>query len=249
MDHIFLGVDGCRGGWIVAVIHNNRFINWEVFETIQDLWSKYGTSPLNASRILIDIPIGLVERGLNTRECDAFARSVLKRPRSSSIFNPPCRSALYAKDYDLANKINRKFTKKGISIQAWNISKKIKEVDLFLRQNLYLNRIIWESHPEICFWALNQKKSMKNNKRSKAGIKERLTLLKNWMNKCEITIETDLLSYGNFSSKKVQKDDKIDSLVLALTATGLIGDFKTFPENPTFDELNLPQRIVYSEIS
>lgn len=124
MDNIFLGVDGCRGGWIAAVIYCNSFITWEVFRTIQDLWSKYGNPPLNASRILIDIPIGLVERGFVSRECDKLARISLKRPRSSSIFTPPCRSALYAKDFEHANQINRKCTKKGISIQTWNISKK-----------------------------------------------------------------------------------------------------------------------------
>ncbi|RLI61352.1 MAG: DUF429 domain-containing protein [Promethearchaeia archaeon] len=248
MEHLFVGVDGCHAGWIVATIYENSLINWEIFPSFKHIWSKFEEPPLQASRIFIDIPIGLVTKGSLPRLCDQQARKALGRPRSSSIFSPPCRNALFAKDYAHANLINRKYTKKGLSIQAWNISSKILEINNFLHQNLLINRILWESHPEVCFWALNKKQRMIYNKKTKAGFIERKSLLVNFMEINDFFIEADL-SFNKFSPQQAQKDDYLDAWVLALTATGRGGVLRTFPDPPTFDDYNIPQRIAYLEVS
>lgn len=236
-----IGVDGCKGGWIAAKISPDNHLSFTLFSSITRLWRQLG----DTARILIDMPIGLTDCKKTPRECDRLARKALGRPRSSSVFPPPCRNALYAKTYDQANQINRKHTLLGLSIQTWNISSKILEIDLFLRQNLRMSRVLWESHPEVCFWALNGRCSMKFNKHKPAGYQERLQILKDISQHLHLHVDFD--SYINkFPRSQVQKDDLLDAWVLALTATGKVGAFQTFPENPTFDAMHIPQRIVYS---
>lgn len=36
----------------------------------------------------------------------------------------------------------------------------------------------FEVHPEVCFWALNQRRAMKHNKKTKEGIAERIAFLR-----------------------------------------------------------------------
>ncbi|MHA1674321.1 MAG: DUF429 domain-containing protein [Promethearchaeota archaeon] len=236
-----IGIDGCKAGWILAKISPEKHLSFSLFSTIKLAWNQME----DAARILIDIPIGLIERSGKPRECDRLARKALGRPRSSSVFPTPCRNALYAKTYEKANELNRKFTKKGLSKQAWNISAKILEVDLLIRQNLRVNQVMWESHPEVCFWGLNRQISMRFNKRKKAGFQERLDILERASKRIHLRVDIDSVLH-QFPRSQVQKDDILDSWIMALTATELFGTLKSFPENPTFDAQNIPQRIVYS---
>ena len=57
------------------------------------------------------------------------------------------REALEAPTYQLGNQINKSISGKGISIQAWNIGHKIKEVNQFLSQSHLYQKKMSESHP------------------------------------------------------------------------------------------------------
>ena len=56
---MFVGVDGCRAGWIALGLEATG--NWQVniFLDVSSLWNHHR----GASLILIDIPIGLKARG------------------------------------------------------------------------------------------------------------------------------------------------------------------------------------------
>ena len=99
----------------------------------------------------IDIPIGLLD---GSRACDKGARTLLKRPRGSSVFPAPCRAALHAETYKEASAVNRQRTGRGLSQQAWGIAPKIKQVDDAITPEC--QQWAFEVHPEVCFWALNQ---------------------------------------------------------------------------------------------
>ena len=233
----FLGIDGCKAGWVSAIISNENNLEFTVFSSIKEIWALYS----DAIRILIYIPIGLIHRGSEPRLCDKLARKVLKWPRSSSIFSPPCRNALYTKNYEKANEINHKWTKKGLSKQAWYISSKIGEVDQFLSRNMLINQILLESHPELCFLALNNQKAMKFNKKTSKGFQERLLILK----KHSSNMEYDLAEImSKYPKKLVQPDDILDAWVMAITASHDLSALQSFPESPDFDSRNLPMRIV-----
>jgi len=108
-----------------------------------------------------------------------------------------------------------------------------------------MNQVLWESHPEVCFWALNNQYSMKFNKHKPAGYQERLQILEDISQHLHLHVDFDII-ITQFPRSQVQKDDLLDAWALALTATGRVGPFQTFPEIPTFDAMHIPQRIVYS---
>jgi hypothetical protein len=84
---------------------------------------------------------------------------------------------LRARDFAEALAINRQCTGRGISKQSWLIAPKIRAVDDLLQADCRLRGVLRESHPEICFWALNDAKPMRHNKKTQEGRDERMALL------------------------------------------------------------------------
>ncbi len=233
----YIGVDGCKIGWFyTAINHGNE---WEigVSENIEKLWETLK----NASLILIDIPIGLPFKG--PRTCDLEARKLLGRGKTSTVFPPPCREALAAKTYEEACEINKKVLGKKISLQTYHISKKIKEVDDFLLNNLNARRIIRETHPEICFWTLVGGRSMRFSKKKKQGYSERLEVLKKVFPPTESIVDAALKKYMR---KGVAKDDILDSIAAAVVAISQANSLVTIPDTPEEDAMGLQMEIVYS---
>ena len=168
----FSGLDGCRGGWIAVIINQFNGKPPFIIQKIPTIDAFIQQFP-DCDRILIDIPIGLRDAGGIPRSCDQLARQLLHPNRTSSIFTPPCRQVLAVKEYPEANLVNRLHTGKGLSKQTWNIIPKIKEVDAFLHSHKrYIERLL-ESHPEVCFWALNNQHAMDFYKKSLIGREER----------------------------------------------------------------------------
>src|SRR4051794_9445562 len=120
---IVAGVDGCSAGWVAFKVQLPSPLT--SVETV-DLPSWLRKRPPDLSCLAIDIPIGLFDR---PRACDIAARRLLGTPRRSSVFPAPCRAALVASGHAAASACNRRRTGKGLTIQAWCISPKIKQVD------------------------------------------------------------------------------------------------------------------------
>ena len=163
------GVDGCRGGWIVAKgrLEGQSLGGVEIrlcptFDEILKLRPRLDI-------VSIDMPIGLLdkqERG--GRECDRAARRLLGRPRSSSVFNPPTRPMLGAKTYE-------EVRRQGLSIQSFGILPKIQEVDA--RMTPHLQKRVLECHPELAFMALGGA-AARYNKKTPEGRRERIECLR-----------------------------------------------------------------------
>jgi predicted RNase H-like nuclease len=164
------GVDGCRGGWVTFKIELSAHAT-SVEVVNLPTWLR--ERPPDLACLGIDIPIGLLE---GPRACDKAARKLLGQPRGSSVFPAPCRPALGAQTYAEASSINRQKTTRGLSQQAWGIAPKIKQVDDVITSER--QRWAFEVHPEVCFWALNQRCPMKHNKITKEGTAERVVLLR-----------------------------------------------------------------------
>ena len=113
---IFVGVDGCPGGWVAAVFNNSNF-NWYKVHQISELKNVLDL----ANIVLIDMPIGLLTRYRpGGRVCDQLARKLLPRHKKSSIFSAPARSVLDQTDYDNCKRIlNREGG--GISLQSFHL--------------------------------------------------------------------------------------------------------------------------------
>ncbi|MFC7076182.1 DUF429 domain-containing protein [Haloarcula halophila] len=144
-DDTVVGVDACPAGWVATVITPDG-ANTETYGEFADLRNAHD----HAKHILVDIPIGLPEA--ERRRCDQHARDLLGS-RRSSVFWPPCEAAANADDYEEANQAHKDTVGHGLSQQAFYIREKIVEVGAVVGDKY--DGQVKESHPELCFAALN----------------------------------------------------------------------------------------------
>lgn len=207
------GVDGCRGGWIVA-----KADAWpptrppgltivETFETVLQLTE-------DCSTVAVDMPIGLAagepaDSGI--RQCDLDAKALLGRA-ASRVFMAPPRPALEAATYDEFNRLHRRLTGKGASRQLWGIVPKISEVDRSLTPETG-GRVV-EFHPELTWMRLAGR--VLESKHSATGIIERLRILGGF------GINVGTLGIDDLSDARAKADitDALDALVGLGVSTG-----------------------------
>lgn len=224
-----IGVDGCRAGWLAVGLSQTDRCEARLFSDIASLVQHWGSG----ATILVDIPIGLRDRGPEQRQCDALARKLLGWPRSASVFTPPARLALNAASWEEANETNRRAVKRGLSRQAWGIAGKIREVDEFLLCDASRRRHLREVHPELLFWALNDRQAMTINKKRVAGRQERLAVLEgHWPGMEDVFNRLRKELRG----RKVGADDLIDALVSIVAWQACAGQFQSIPEKAEYDD-------------
>jgi predicted RNase H-like nuclease len=228
-----IGLDACKMGWCGIGVIDNKLIS-DCFEDLHDVITKHP----NLERILIDIPIGLSSKNFE-RTIDSQARQLLNK-RKSSIFSPSCREALYANNYKEALAINKEICGKGISIQAYNIGPKIKEVDEWLN-NKQIPIEVFEAHPELCLKTLNLNTDLESSKHDKAGIEERKNILFKHENRLNEHFERLM---KNFKRKEVKPDDILDAMSLFLV-NSKSKTLKYVQDENSVDETGKNVRIVY----
>ena len=234
----FIGVDGCKGGWFYVASNGEQF-RVGIVSSVADIIPLFS----EVGRIVIDIPIGLHNKGCDPRACDIEARKLLK-PRGSTVFPAPVRPCLYAASYIEACGVSEQLTGKKLSKQSYNILNKIREVDELLVNNPELQAVISEAHPELGFCMLNKGKPLLTRKKRTEGIQQRLTLLTELLETSE-DIYAEAL--GKFPRKHLARDDIVDALKCLCIALAPEDKLKTIPEAPTFDENGLPMRMLYTE--
>jgi predicted RNase H-like nuclease len=139
------GVDGCRAGWVVALVpeRDNGPTSLHVVECFAQVLA------LHPVAIAVDMPIGLPDEG--RRACDIATR-VRLGARRSSVFPSPIRPMLDATSYEHALSIGRRVDGRGISRQAFNLIPSIRDVDKHMTPRD--QGWIGEAHPELCFTLL-----------------------------------------------------------------------------------------------
>ena len=235
---LYLGVDGCRGGWITGVLDHGE-LRLERYQSVDEITEHYP----DFDSFLIDMVIGLKERAEQPRP-DDLARQELG-PRSSTVFPVPCRQAVYADTEEEQKSANIKILGKSLPKQTVYIIPKIRELDEFLEANPeYRNRIL-ESHPELDFARLNGA-VVTSRKRQYEGLVERANILQRYL-------PSEAFSTLEQRAKELQcqQDDLLDALCLAVTgAFQSMGMCETIPENPEQDskglfmQLTVPKRMV-----
>jgi predicted RNase H-like nuclease len=188
--------------------------------------------PPDLACVGIDIPIGLLE---GPRACDKAARKLLGKARSNSVFPVPCRAAVHAATYEQASAANRQKTGRGLNQQTWGIVPNIKQVDDAITPDC--QKWAFEVHPEVCFWALNKRRPMKHNKKTKEGAAERIALLRRVFPE----IETHLAN----RPARVGADDLLDAAAAAWTALRLHNAEALPVSTPERDEKDFSVAIWY----
>ena len=203
----YIGIDGCKTGWIAWIISDNAEPTFKVANTLTE-WVKV----LTEATTLIDMPIGFSDSLAPDRLCDKAARRFLTSKRGSSVFPVPCREAVYQTDYIAACNANVEQLSKKFSKQTWGIVPKIRELDELM--NAYPNLSIRESHPEVVFAALKGE-PLAFSKRTQEGKEERFSIIQqlapHW---CDVLS----LAISSTKRKDVAVDDVYDAFVLMLIA-------------------------------
>lgn len=203
-----LGVDGCRAGWIYAV----RFpVSGEFHVAIADSVTSVLDGPGKGAKSgMIDIPIGLAERG--RRRCEIEARRLIGA-RRSSVFPSPTRGMLDFHTYEEANAYGKE-NGAGLSRQSWAIIPKIREVDRAMTP--LLQATFCEGHPEVAFTRLIGSPCA-SSKRTKDGIRERSNALRRaGLQALDEAFEQVRRRYPRQSDFAI--DDFLDACVLTVSA-------------------------------
>jgi predicted RNase H-like nuclease len=232
------GMDGCRDGWIAALVRRDgddaRVMMLRHFSDI---------AALAPAVIGIDMPIGLPKRtGYGGREAENCVRPLLGA-RQSSVFSVPSRQAVYAADYREACAIALATSDppRKISKQLFNIAPKIREVDETLRADPALAARTFEIHPEVAFWRLNGKTPLGEPKKIKSRPYEpglalrRGLLIKAGLPRAIVEAEPP---------KGAAPDDLLDALACGAIARRIhAGTAQPFPKSPPRDAYGLPMAI------
>jgi predicted RNase H-like nuclease len=118
--------------------------------------------------IALHCPIGLPgQRARGGRACDRAARRLLGRRRGAAIVAPPSRSA--AEDHFGT----------GLSVVVRAQLGRMREVQREVAS--YHQRSVFEVHPELGFFQLNEDEPLRYGKRTSLGIEERIKLLQHRM--------------------------------------------------------------------
>jgi predicted RNase H-like nuclease len=207
-EPLVAGVDGCRGGWAVVVAPLG---DDPAAGPTPELLLLAAIAPLLAAvrdgrvaAVAIDMPIGLP--GAAGRSSDRIARRRLGT-RGSSVFPTPPRAVLTAEDWPGALAAARAATGTGISIQAWNLVPRIRELDAAVDPGLQ-DRVT-EAHPESTFAELAGA-PLASRKRSAEGRADRLRLLQ------RVLPDPPALLTGRPAG--IAPDDALDAAALVWTA-------------------------------
>lgn len=215
------GVDGCRGGWLAAVL-DGAHLSWRLVPAFRDLYDD-----TTLSVIAIDVPIGLPESG--PRACDVQARALIG-PRRSSVFAAPVRAVLHHTVYADARTALATLGAASMSAQAFGIVRAVRDVDERVTE-ADDDRIV-ETHPEVAFFVMG---GVVAGKRTAPGVAQRIRLLSDW--------RPDLLEILATAPERAPIDDALDALAcLWVAERWAAGERRTLGDGER-DVRNLPMRI------
>lgn len=233
----YLGLDWSEHGWVGVGIDTDGGYDVDIFPSISSAWVAHPECRL----ALVDVPIGLTDDTL--RRCEEVAAGYLAPDRHHSIFWTPVRDAVNSRTLDEAKRINQRAIGRSVQNQAWRLCPRIREVDDFISlMPDETTGVIRESHPELCFWALNNAKPLTQSKHTDDGVEARLELLDGRLDLATTIFEDAVETFIEPPphARRLGQDgraDVLDAIVLALTATlASSGELSRIPAEPQRDD-------------
>jgi predicted RNase H-like nuclease len=226
------GAVPCPKGWLAATGKLQGISLYpeapQVFGTLVELLDYKPAYQI----VALFAPIGLLDQPVvGGRSCDRQARRLLGWPRSGAIVSPPVRSALAASSHEEAVEANGGH----LGIVAWQLFKKMAEVDAAMEP--YWQRTVFEVHPELSFFQLNDDRPVRFSKHARAGLDERAALLRKRLPGIERVLDASL--------RGVKVSHLVDAAACLWTARRIASRaVARLPENPEWDELGLRMELV-----
>lgn len=235
---MLLSADGCKAGWVVAVSDAWPCKNLPYLYICKDFPALVAlTGPRDV--LVVDIPIGLPERG-EPRRCDIEAKNMLGKDGQDRVFLTPPRGALGAKTAEEFVALIKQLTGKGPGLPVWGIVPKLKEVDSVMLPDL--QERVFEFHPELA-WLHIAGKTLKS-KKQKEGIHERESTLETYVPGLD-----EIREWRPRAGRAARLDDILDALV-GLSVAGHLQSCGTAPRripsgDPPRDSRGLRMEIWY----
>ncbi|MFG1203893.1 DUF429 domain-containing protein [Xanthobacter aminoxidans] len=242
------GIDGCRGGWVVARWDGAGRLDLVRVARVEALFDA-SDAPAIAC---VDMPIGLPETGeIGGRSAERAVRPLLGA-RQSSVFAVPARAAVMAglgpgderERFSAACAAALAYSSppRKVSIQCFNLFPKIAELDELLLRRAELRDRLVECHPEVSFRIMNGA-PLEVAKKVKSrpyppGLDLRIGLL------ARAGVPIDLLNAKTAAALGAGLDDLVDACACAVTAKRVFeGNALRFPDPPERDGFGLPVAI------
>jgi predicted RNase H-like nuclease len=239
------GVDGCRAGWIAALL-NLKTGEW-CFHYATSLAS-IADAPQRPRIIAVDMPMGFLEQAEpGGRACEREARRRLKG-KTSSVFAVPVRAVLASPSYVHALDANRASSdhRLGLSKQAWHLVPKMCELDALLESRPALRKRVFEAHPELAFARLNEGAPVLASKKTVEGQRTRLALLATAGFKQADSRWAQHRAAQELRRAQVADDDAYDALAVCVTARRIAErDAIVLPTKPGRDSHGIEMAVRY----
>ena len=224
---IVAGTTPCSSGWLLqgAKIHGATFApeTPRVYDTFLEILGEHPAYDI----IVVNAPIGYLDAPeMGSRTCDREVRKLVGK-RGTTIHNAPSRAVLDGVV---------KWTDGGIDAVTATMLPRYREVAK--EMSPFRQRLIYEGHPEVSFFQLNEDASMKRSKEIEAGRDERLEVLESHVPGIEEVLNVEL--------EGVSEKHRFDALALLWTARRVFGHAaKRVPTEPEWDSEGLRMEIVY----
>lgn len=165
------------------------------------------------------------------RQCDRDARRLLRWPRSGAIVSAPAHDALMSSTYTEAAAANGG----KLSGVGWTLLKRVAEVNAAVAP--YWQRTVFEVHPELSFYQLNEDRPLQFSKHKAAGRQERRALLEARLPGIDRILDARIA--------RVSSAHLLDATACLWTARRIVSrSINRVPEDPEWDSRGLRMEIV-----
>lgn len=166
---LIAGVEPCPGGWLVVPARLQGITAFpfaaEVFQTFTEILDYRPAFDVIAIHCHLSFPEEDTPGG---RTCDREARKLLGWPRAGAIQSPPSRHYMRTNDLDAR-------AHKGLNPISARMMRRYAEVAEEMQP--YRQRQVFEVHPELSFFQLNDDRPMQHSKYTEEGVAERRALV------------------------------------------------------------------------
>lgn len=232
-----VGIAWAGGPWIATVFAEEGFAEAAVAEEVGTIWGTYGE---HAERIVVGLPVGLVESGDPERRCDELARVVVG-PRADAIVTPPVREATRRRRFPAARRVHERLADAELSEAGFALAPGIASLDDLLQEVPESRTAVVGSHPEVAYRAFAGE-PLEYEFDTAGGYAERMRALADHDRDAPPTVQEVA---ETIAGADVAIHHVLDALALGYTARPGPGELRTLPPDPPEDETGLPMGIAY----
>jgi predicted RNase H-like nuclease len=168
------------------------------------------------------------------RTCDKLARQLLGWPRAGAIGSPPSRHYLRTGDLDAR-------AQKGLNPINARMMRRYAEVAEEMQP--YRQRQVFEVHPELSFYQLNDDKPMQHSKYTDEGVAERRALVEQRIQGIDVTLDGAAALPAGVTARHL-----LDAAADMTTARRIAARaVERLPEDPEWDEAGVRMELCVSE--